>query len=265
MLPSRLWSELTTRDVAQGGMSGTIAVLPVAAIEQHGPHLPLGTDAFIMDGYLGRVHALLPPTLPVVFLPVQRCGSSVEHRDFAGTLSLSARTALAAWTELGEAVARAGCRKLVVVNAHGGNAALLDILALELRAASGLLVVTAAWQRFGAPDGLFSEAERRHGIHGGDVETSLMLAFRPDLVRRDECRDFVPGSVAMEQQFTWLRAGRPTGFGWMAQDLSACGAMGDAAAATAAKGEAHAAFGARAFVELLHEVQAFELAAPPPA
>ncbi len=263
MLPSRLWSELTTLDFARDVMGETVAVLPVAAVEQHGPHLPLGTDAFIMDGYLQRVLAALPPTLPAVFLPVQRCGCSVEHRDFAGTLSLSARTALAAWTELGEAVARTGCRKLVVVNSHGGNSALVDILAHELRATCGLLVVTAAWQRFGAPEGLFTEAERLHGIHGGDVETSLMLAFRPDLVRREACRDFVPRSVAMAEQFTWLRAGRPTGFGWMAQDLSACGAMGDAAAATAEKGEAHAAFGARAFVDLLHEVQRFELAGGP--
>ena len=242
-------------------MAETIAVLPVAAVEQHGPHLPLGTDAFIMDGYLARVQAQLPSALPVVFLPAQRCGCSVEHRDFAGTLSLSARTALAAWTELGEAVARAGCRKLVVVNAHGGNSALVDILAHELRASCGLFVVMAAWQRFGYPDGLFSEAEGRHGIHGGAIETSLMLAFRPDLVRRDLCQDFVPRSVAMEERFTWLRAGRPTGFGWMAQELSASGAMGDARAASAEKGEACAAFGAAAFIALLQEVAAFE----PPA
>ncbi len=259
MLPSRHWSELTTLDVANGAMADTIAVLPVAAVEQHGPHLPLGTDAFIMEGYLARVHGRLPPELPAVFLPLQHCGCSVEHRDFAGTLSLSARAALASWSELGEAVARAGCRKLVVVNSHGGNSALIDILAHELRASCGLLVVMAAWQRFGAPAGLFAEAELRHGIHGGAVETSLMLAFRPDLVRREKCEDFVPRSVAMERDFTWLRAGRPTGFGWMAQDLSAAGAMGNARAASAEKGWSCADHGAAAFVALLQEVAAFAL------
>ncbi len=261
LLPSRLWTELTTRDLAAADMATHIAVLPVAAIEQHGPHLPLGTDTFIMDGYLDRVRARLPAELPAVFLPVQSIGCSVEHADFAGTLSLSAKAALTAWRELAEAVLRTGCRKLVVVNSHGGNSALVDILAHELRAKHGCLVVLAAWQRFGYPDGLFDEAERTHGVHGGEIETSLMLSFRPDLVRMTEARNFVPTSVAMERDFTWLRAGRPTGFGWMAQDLSEQGAAGNAIQATAAKGEACADYGATAFTELLQDVEAFDLAA----
>jgi creatinine amidohydrolase len=258
MLPSRLWTELTSTDLDSADMAEVIAVLPIAAIEQHGPHLPLGTDAFIMDGYLERVHARLPADLPVVFLPVQRIGCSGEHRDFSGTLSLSARTALSAWTELAEAVAATGCRKLVIVNSHGGNSSLIDILAHELRAAHGLFVVMAAWQRFGYPDGLFSEEERLHGIHGGAIETSLMLCFRPDLVRRGQLRNFVPKSIAMEQDFTWLRTGRPAGFGWMAQDISSSGAAGDASLATAEKGEACADYGATAFVELLGDVESFD-------
>jgi creatinine amidohydrolase len=260
MPTSRLWIELTAADLEATAMAEVIAILPLAAIEQHGPHLPLGTDGYIMEGYLDRVLARLPRDLPAVLLPIQQIGCSVEHRDFAGTLSLSARAALAAWSELGEAVARAGCRKLVIVNSHGGNSGLIDILAHELRATLGLFVVMASWQRFGYPDGLFSEAERVHGIHGGAIETSLMLTFRPDLVRRDKARDFVPASIAMERDFTWLRAGRPTGFGWMAQDLSPAGATGDASSATAAKGEACADYGATAFVELLRDVEAFDLA-----
>lgn len=258
MPPSSLWSELTTTDFERADTAAWIAVLPVAAIEQHGPHLPLGTDAIIMEGYLARVRARLPADLPVVILPVQSCGCSVEHIDFPGTLSLSAKAALAAWSDIVRSVARAGIRKLVIVNAHGGNSALVDILAHETRAELGLLVVLAAWQRFGTPDGLFGEAERTHGIHGGDIETSLMLAFRPDLVRMEAARDFVPASVAMEGEFRQLRAGRPTGFGWMAQDLSREGAMGNAAAATAAKGEASAEHGASAFLELLADVAGFD-------
>ena len=122
----------------------------------------------------------------------------------------------------------------------------------------GLLVVLAAWQRFGYPADLFSEAERTHGIHAGEIETSLMLAFRPDLVRMEDARDFVPSSVAMEARFRQLRAGRPTGFGWMAQDLSRDGAMGNAAAATAAKGEACAEHGTAAFLKLLRDVASFD-------
>ena len=259
MLPSRLWTDLTTADLARADMAAQIAVLPVAATEQHGPHLPLGTDTFIMEGYLSRVRASLPPALPVIFLPVQACGCSTEHGDFPGTLSLSARTALAAWSELAASVARTGCRKLVIVNSHGGNSAPIDILAQELRATRGLFVAKASWQRFGYPAGLFSDAECLHGIHGGAIETSLMLAFRPDLVRMDHARDFAPTSVAMERDFSWLRAGRPTGFGWMAQDLFPDGAAGNAAAASAEKGEACAAHGASAFVDMLRDVQAFDL------
>ncbi|MCX8256317.1 Creatinine amidohydrolase [Beijerinckiaceae bacterium RH AL1] len=258
MPPSSLWAELTTTDVAE--LAGQVAVLPVAATEQHGPHLPLGTDTFIMQGYLDRVRATLPADVPALFLPIQSCGASLEHADFPGTLSLSARTALAAWSELAASVARAGCRKLVVVNSHGGNSPVIDILAQEMRATHDLFVAKASWQRFGLPAGLFDDAEIAHGIHGGAIETSLMLALRPDLVRMDAARDAVPASVAIEHRFEKLRTGRPTGFGWMAQDLHASGVAGDATVATAAAGEACLAHGAAAFIALLRDVAAFDLA-----
>ena len=260
MLPSNLWAELTTTDLDHADRADQVAVLPVAAIEQHGPHLPLGTDTFIMQGYLDRVRASLPDDVPALFLPIQGCGASLEHADFRGTLSLSARTAIAAWSELAVGVARIGIRKLVVVNSHGGNSPVIDILAQELRATLGLFVVKASWQRFGYPDGLFEPAELTHGIHGGAVETSLMLAFRPDLVRRDAARNAVPASIAIEQRFEKLRTGRPTGFGWMAQDLHASGVAGDATKASVEAGEACAAHGAAAFVALLRDVAAFDLA-----
>ncbi|WOJ90085.1 creatininase family protein [Methylocapsa polymorpha] len=260
MPPTKFWAEMAWTDFQHEDMANVIAVLPVAAVEQHGPHLPLGVDAFIMEGYIGRVVARLPAELPVLFLPVQTCGCSIEHADFPGALSLSAQTTIRAWTELGECVHRAGCRKLVLLNSHGGNSAILSIIAHDLRARLGMFVVMASWSRFGAPDGLFSAEELAHGIHAGDVETSLMLSFRPDLVRIEKSDDFVSASVAMENEFNWLRAGRPTGFGWMSQDLSASGAMGNAAAADARKGEACADYGATAFIELLQDVEGFDLA-----
>jgi creatinine amidohydrolase len=260
MLASRHWSELTGPDIRATDMARVIAVLPFAAIEQHGPHLPLGTDLFIMEGYLARVLQRLPADLPVLFLPVQAIGASQEHSAFAGTLSLSDQAALSGWTAVADGLARTGCRKLVLLNSHGGNSALLDRLALDLRVRLNMLAVTASWTRFGYPDRLFSAQELAHGIHGGEVETSLMLAFRPDLVRMDQARNFRPVSLEFERDFAWLRTARPAGFGWMAQDLSSSGAAGDAAAATAEKGEAAADYGATAFIELLQDVEMFDLA-----
>lgn len=260
MLPTKYWVEMRTEDFRAARMSDVIAVLPVAAVEQHGPHLPVGVDLAIMQGYLDRVLDRLPDDLPALVLPIQSVGVSTEHGDFPGTLSLSPETALAAWREIGASVARAGCRKIVIVNSHGGNSALVDILAQDLRARFQMLAVRAAWSRFGHPDGLFPAQERTHGIHGGDIETSLMLAFAPDLVAMSRAANFAPATIGFETEFTWLRSDRPIGFGWMAQDLSDSGAMGDAAVATALKGEALADYGATAFIELLRDVEAFDLA-----
>lgn len=259
MPQTKFWAEMTWTDFQARDMARAIAVLPVAATEQHGPHLPLGTDTFIMEGYIARVVPRVPDELAVLFLPVQNCGLSIEHADFPGTLSLPAEPLISAWTKLCECVHRTGCRKLVLLSSHGGNSAILDMIAHDLRARLGMLVVLASWRRFGAPDGLFSAHETTHGIHAGEIETSLMLNFRPDLVREDEAQDFTSASVAMEREFNWLRAGRPTGFGWMSQDLSASGAMGNAAAATARKGEACAGYGATAFIELLQDIDGFDL------
>lgn len=260
MPPTRFWTEMSALDFRETDMARMIAVLPVAAVEQHGPHLPVGVDAQIMQGYLDRVVARLPEDLDVLFLPIQTVGASREHTGFSGTLSLPPDVAVRAWTALGESVALSGCRKLVVLNSHGGNSALLPQIALDLRARLNMLVVTASWSRFGYADDLFSEEEQAHGVHAGEIETSLMLAFRPDLVRMHLADDFRPATREMEDEFTWLRADRPIGFGWMAQDLSASGAMGNAAAATAAKGETTADYGATAFIELLRDVEAFDLA-----
>lgn len=259
-LPKRNWMEMTWQDVAAAETRRWIAVLPLAAVEQHGPHLPLGVDSFIAEGYLERVHAILPDDLPVTFLPVQRIGVSAEHLAFPGTLSLSSSTAIAAWTELGESLARAGLRKLVLVTSHGGNVAAMETVARELRTRLDMLAVTVGWHRFGYPDGTFEPEEKRHGIHAGDVETSLMLAAKPETVRMDKAANAVPATIAMTREFKWLGAYRPAGFAWMTQDLHPSGSLGDARQATAAKGEAALARGAQAFVELLREIDRFDLA-----
>lgn len=261
-LPKRDWMEMTWQDVAGAGAEAArwIALLPVAAVEQHGPHLPLGVDTFIAEAYLARVHQHLPEDLPVTFLPVQRIGVSVEHVAFPGTLTLSAATAIAAWTEIGDSLARAGIRKLVLITSHGGNVAAMELVARDLRTRLGMLAVTVGWHRFGYPEGTFSGEEKKHGIHGGEIETSLMLAAMPDAVRTEKAAQATPATVAMAHEFKWLGAYRPAGFAWMTQDLNATGAIGDATLASAAKGEAALAHGAQAFVELLREMDRFDLA-----
>lgn len=259
-LPKRNWLDMTWQDIAGADTARWIAVLPLAAVEQHGPHLPLGVDTYIAEAYLERVHALVPDDLPATFLPVQRIGVSAEHLSFPGTLSFSAQSAIVAWTELGESLMRAGVRKLVLVTSHGGNVSAMEVVARDLRVRLGMLAVTVGWHRFGYPEGTFGGEEKRHGIHGGDIETSLMLAAQPATVRMEQAPKAVPATVAMAREFKWLGAYRPAGFAWMTQDLHPGGALGDATLATAAKGEASLAHGAQAFVELLREVERFDLA-----
>jgi len=260
MLPKRNWMEMTWQDLAGAETGRWIAVLPLAAVEQHGPHLPLGVDSYIAEAYLARVQSLLPDDLPVTFLPLQRVGVSAEHLAYPGTLTFSTTAAIAAWTELGDSLARAGLRKLILVTSHGGNVAAMELVARDLRTRRGMLAVTVGWHRFGYPDGSFGAEEKKHGIHGGDIETSLMLAAKPNAVRMDQAPNAVPATIAMAREFKWLGAYRPAGFAWMTQDINPTGAVGDATLSTAAKGEAALSHGAQAFVDLLREVDRFDLA-----
>ena len=257
--PPRDWTAIDWTAVDAGEPARWIAVLPLAATEQHGPHLPLATDVMIGRAYLARVRELLPDTLPATFLPIQEIGISTEHIDFAGTQTLSNEAALREWTAIGERVARAGVKKIVIVTSHGGNAAAMTLVAQDLRAHHGMLAVTTSWSRFGMPDGLFPEQELRHGIHGGAVETSIMLARFREHVRLDAVADFRPNSIAMEKKYRWLSTQRPAPFAWQAQDLHPSGAVGNATLASAQKGEALLEHGARRFIELLEDVDKFDV------
>src|SRR3954470_11584971 len=258
-VPPRDWTDIRWPDVVATEAARWIAVLPLAATEQHGPHLPLETDVLIGEAYLARVRELLAPTIPATFLPIQPVGISTEHTDYPGTRTLPTEVALRDWMALGESVARTGIRKLVMVTSHGGNSAAMMLVAQDLRAKHRMLAVTTSWSRFGVPDGLFSAEELRHGIHGGAVETSIMLARYPDQVRQQAIANFVPSSIAMEERYRWLSTHRPAALAWQAQDLHPSGAAGDATQASADKGEQLLDHGARAFCELLADVDNFDV------
>ena len=259
MTPSRDWTEIRWADASRTDISRWIAVLPLAATEQHGPHLPVETDVLIAEAYLARVREVLPATAPVTFLPVESVGISTEHIDYPGTQTLPTEVALKRWTGIGEEVARRGVRKLVIITSHGGNSAAMMLVAQDLRAHRKLFVVTTSWSRLSGADKLFPADEVRHGIHGGAVETSIMLSRYPDQVRAHAIADFPASSIAMEKQYRWLSTQRPAPFAWQAQDLNASGAVGNATLAVAGKGEQLLDQGARAFCELLDEVDNFDV------
>jgi creatinine amidohydrolase len=228
----------------------TIAILPTAAIEQHGPHLPVGVDTMIAEGMLAELRRQCPDDLDIRILPVQAVGKSNEHLFARGTLTYTAETALRAWTEIGLSVARAGVRKIVIVNSHGGNLDLVSILSRELRVRAGMLAVKCQWGGFGAPEGLYSEREIKFGIHGGDRETSLMLHFRPETVDMKQAKDFISSA----EQASLPPVG-PLSYGWIATDLSGDGTVGEAHLATATKGKVTCEHQVAGFIELLRAVR----------
>lgn len=259
LLPRRQWNEMTTEEVASGSASDWVAILPVAAIEQHGPHLPLATDAIIGAGLLHRAMTLAAG-LPLTALPMQEIGASDEHRAMAGTLTLRPETLAAVLLEACEGVVRAGIRRLILVSAHGGNGPTLDGVSRALRIKHGILAVATSFARFGVPDEMFSPEELAFGVHGGAIETSLMLHLRPDLVRMEKAAYFGSLQQELADRYRYLRAYGPVQFGWLAQDLNPAGVVGDARAATPQKGRAIADHQAGAFAELCREVCSFDLA-----
>jgi creatinine amidohydrolase len=263
--PSRFWSDWTARDFAQaqadGRMAQFIAVLPVAATEQHGPHLPLSVDTALVDGVIAAALPHISADVPALFLPTQAVGFSPEHAAFGGTLTLKAETLIRLWTDIGESVAATGVRKLVLFNSHGGQVGLMDVVARDLRARLGLLVYSVNW--FGLPltgpggedvNALFSAHEHRFGIHAGEIETSMMLALAPDLVEMAQARNFASTSEDRSRAYPILGNGKSAKLGWQMQDYNAAGAVGNAAAASADKGQAVLDAAGRALAQLLGEL-----------
>jgi creatinine amidohydrolase len=256
-LPHRHYAEMASERIASADTREWIAVLPLGATEQHGPHLPPETDWMIADGIVAKTMALMPDLMPATFLPTERIGYSREHANRPGVQTLAFDAAVLRWIEVGERLSEQGIRKFVMLNAHGGNSPLMTIVATELRARCRMLAVATSWTRFGLPFGVVTDEEKAHGIHGGEVETSVMLALRPDLVRMDEARNFPSLQAEMERTAKHLRAYGPHAFGWMGTDLNPTGVVGHAKNATSDQGERIIAHAAQGFVELLEDVRAF--------
>ncbi len=257
--PIRYWHTLTTVEAAAFVGQDPVVVLPVAAIEQHGPHLPLSTDLEIGLGLLAEAFRRLPPDLPVRALPPQAVGTSGEHRRFAGTLSLTPELLVESLVQTGAAVQSAGVRRLVVSNSHGGNLSVIDLAARRLREEHDLLVVKSSWFDAPRPDGGLPDEEWRFGLHGGAVETAMMLHLQPDLVHLDAVRRFPSLDEELSGTLRQVSAEGGASFAWLAGDLNRQGVTGDATLGTARLGAALVAHYGRVLADVIQDARRFPL------
>ncbi|MCV9998378.1 creatininase family protein [Pararhizobium sp. YC-54] len=259
-LPAPRWKD-NVSDLPRASRADWIAVLPLGAHEQHGPHLPFETDALIAQGLVERIIPRLPPGLPVTFLDTEPVGYSIEHLDVEGTRSLGYDEAVQRWLAIAQDLNGKGIGKFVMLNAHGGNSPLMTIVATEARVRFNMLAVATSWTRFGQPDGWMAPGDKAIDIHGGDIETSVMLALYPDRVDMAKAARFGSRQTDFAHRFKHLRAYGPHAFGWKMSDLNEQGVAGDASAATARRGEKLIAHAVSGIIELLEDVAAFDLAA----
>lgn len=217
----------------------TVAVLPLGAVEQHGPHLPVSTDWVVATAAAEAAVATVGerhPEVSAVVLPGLAVTKSDEHAWSPGTLWLSAETLMAVLVDLGRSLATSGVTRLLLVNGHGGNSALGQVACRELRRRSGLrtfLAHPAAPTDQGGRGGAASE--HGMGVHGGHDETSLLLHLRPELVRMDLAEARVPHGL---RDFALIGFGTSVSFGWLSDDFGPDGHIGDPTGATAEHGKA---------------------------
>jgi creatinine amidohydrolase len=259
-LKSHWWWDLSTEDFRRLDMSRIVAVLPVGAVEQHGPHLPVRVDTAIVDGIIQHAVARMADDFPALILPTMSIGKSNEHSAFPGTLTLSAETLGRVWYEVCESVHRAGVRKVVFVNSHGGQPQVMEIVCRELRVRLGMLAVSSQWSRFTEMSDLFTATERKHGIHGGEIETSAMLYLHPGLVDMTLSEDFRSLSQTLEAECEILMPeSNAVGFGWQMQDINPKGACGNAALADGGRGHTLIDRAASRLIKLISEVDEYPL------
>lgn len=255
--PAPRWKD-NVSDLPHVAREDWVAVLPLGAHEQHGPHLPFDTDTLIAEGLVERIIPRLPPALPATFLPAEPVGYSIEHMDVDGTRSLTYDVAVERWLGMAQDLHQKGIRKFVMLNAHGGNSPLMTIVATEARVRFNMLAVATNWTRFGQPDGWIEPEDKAIDIHGGDIETSVMLALHPAKVDMAKAARFGSRQSEFAQRYKHLRAYGPHAFGWKMSDLNDKGVAGDASMATAERGEQLIAHAVSGIIELLEDVAAFD-------
>jgi len=252
---ARNFAYLTWKQVDALPRERTLLVLPTAAIEQHGHHLPLATDTLINNLLLGKALAQLPADLPIYALPPVCYGKSNEHIGFPGTLSVSAQTFLAVVRDLGASIAAGGFKKLALYNTHGGNTSLVDVLARDLRAEFGLRTFSLFGSGGASHEGVNAQ-ERTYGFHAGEIETAYLLHATPELVHPGE---YTTNYIARVDQPELLKPeGSSANFAWLTKDIAPSGVMGDPTGATAENGGRWSNAAATRIAEILVAMYNFE-------
>ena len=256
MTQSRYFAHMTTADIADINKKEGVVILPIGAVEQHGAHLPLLTDTLIASDGLDRALAALPDDVQAWALPPMSYGKSNEHINFPGTITLSAETLTSVLHDIGASLARAGFRRLAFLNGHGGNTALLNMVARDIRVTTGMMCFTLNGIQYGKPSFDMSEKEWQLGLHGGETETSLILAIAPDLVEMDKA---VASYVDFPAEGTELFLTGNASTAWLADDWSESGIFGDGTLGTAEKGEALLTASVENLTKLITVISRFEI------
>ena len=262
-MASRKFAELSGPAVSTTLTERSILIVPIGAIEHHGPHLPLITDALMAESAAtAAVEAGESAGLDLWQLPTLSVGKSDEHYWAPGTLWLSASTLMSVLEDIGRSVATTPAKKIVFMNGHGGNIALLQVAVRQLRRMFGLMTFVMPAMRIAAGTGLDGEPDEfGQGIHGGFAETSAIMHLRPDLVDESLFARNVPEYMAGFEQIGFNA--KPVSFGWISNDFGPSGVIGDPTGANAAAGRRGFETSVRLAVEALHEIDRFSL--PPRA
>jgi creatinine amidohydrolase len=255
--PERFFPYLTWTEIQEmPDKTNVVLIQPVGAIEQHGPHLPLVVDAAIATAVLGKALEQLPTAVPAYALPPLCYGKSNEHWHFPGTITLSAQTLIAMLMEIGESLYRAGFRKLVLLNAHGGQPQIMEIVARDLHQQHEAFMIFPlfVWRVPNIAGDFLSTKEVELGIHAGDAETSLMLSILPDQVRMDAAVAEYPSDLPKDSLLS-MEGNLP--FAWTTRDLSRSGTLGDPTNATKEKGDRLLESLVHSWVQVIKEIYTF--------
>ncbi len=256
MTQQRYLAHLAWPDIAALDKTEGVVILPIGAIEQHGPHLPTMTDTLLVTHVLDATLAALPEPVKAWALPPLNYGKSNEHTGFSGTMKLSASTLLAVLHDIAQSVHEAGFRRLALINGHGGNSALLEVAARDIRAATGLMCFCLQPGLYVDPPFAISADEKRLGFHAGELETSLVLAIAPELVNMEKAVTHFAQFPHTDTDLFFFGAASTA---WLSRDWSETGVFGDATLGTAEKGEALIAGAVTRLGKLIAAISRFEV------